>query len=40
MVVVATLSALAKQGAVDKKLVAQAIKDLGVKPDKAYPVCV
>jgi pyruvate dehydrogenase E1 component len=40
MVVVATLSALAKQGAVDKKLVAQAIKDLGVNPEKVHPVCV
>jgi pyruvate dehydrogenase E1 component len=40
MVVIATLSALAKQGTVDKKLVAQAIQDLGVNPDKAHPVCV
>ena len=40
MVVIATLTALAKQGAVDKKLVAQAIKDLGVNPEKTHPVCV
>ena len=40
MVVVATLSALAKQGAVDKKLIAQAIKDLGVNPEKTHPICV
>jgi pyruvate dehydrogenase E1 component len=40
MVVVATLSALAKQGAVDKKVVAQAIRDLGVNPEKVHPVCV
>jgi pyruvate dehydrogenase E1 component len=40
MVVIATLSALAKQGAVDKKLVAQAIKDLGVNPEKTHPICV
>ena len=40
MVVIATLTALAKQGAVDKKLVAQAIKDLGVDPEKTHPVCV
>jgi pyruvate dehydrogenase complex dehydrogenase (E1) component len=36
----ATLSALAKQGTVDKKIVAQAIKDLGIDPEKTHPVCV
>ena len=40
MVVVATLSALAKQGTVDKKVAAQAIKDLGVDPEKTHPICV
>jgi pyruvate dehydrogenase E1 component len=40
MVVIATLTALAKQGAVDKKLVAQAIQDLGINPEKTHPVCV
>jgi pyruvate dehydrogenase E1 component len=40
MVVLATLSALAKQGTVDKKIVAQAIKDLGIDPEKTHPVCV
>jgi len=40
MIVVATLTALARQGAVDRKLVAQAIKDLGVNPEKTHPICV
>ncbi len=40
MVVIATLTALAKQGAVDKKVVAQAIQDLGVNPEKLHPLCV
>jgi len=40
MVVVATLHALAKKGAVEKALVAKAIKELGVDPGKAFPVCV
>jgi pyruvate dehydrogenase E1 component len=40
MVVLATLSALAKHGSVDKKIVAQAIKDLGIDPEKTHPVCV
>jgi pyruvate dehydrogenase E1 component len=35
--VIATLSALAKQGAVDKKVVAQAMKDLKVDPEKVFP---
>jgi pyruvate dehydrogenase E1 component len=36
-VVVATLYALAKRGAIDRKAVAQAIKDLNVDPEKAFP---
>jgi pyruvate dehydrogenase E1 component len=35
--VVATLYALAEKGEVDRKLVAQAIKDLGIDPEKAFP---
>lgn len=35
--VVATLKALAEEGAIDKKVVATAIKDLGVDPEKAFP---
>ena len=38
--VIATLHALAKKGAVPKELVARAIKDLGVDPEKVFPVCV
>jgi pyruvate dehydrogenase E1 component len=40
MIVVATLHALAKQGRVEKTLVAQAIQDLGVNPEKTFPICV
>ena len=40
MVVIATLYALAQKGAVDMKLVAQAIKDLNVNPEKVFPYCV
>jgi pyruvate dehydrogenase E1 component len=40
MVVVATLTGLAKQGAVDKALVAKAIKDLGINPEKVHPICI
>jgi pyruvate dehydrogenase E1 component len=36
-VVVATLSALARDGKIEAKIVAQAIKDLGVNPDKPNP---
>jgi pyruvate dehydrogenase E1 component len=36
--VVATLYALAEKGEVDRKVVAQAIKDLGIDPEKAFPV--
>jgi pyruvate dehydrogenase E1 component len=37
-VVVATLHRLALQGAVDRKLVARAIQELGLNPDKANPL--
>ena len=40
MVVVATLHALAEKGAMDKKVVARAVKDLGVDPEKAHPALV
>jgi pyruvate dehydrogenase E1 component len=36
--VVATLHALARQGKLDKSIVAQAIHALGVQPDKAHPI--
>jgi pyruvate dehydrogenase E1 component len=36
-IVVATLSALAREGKVEAKVVAQAIKDLGVNPEKPNP---
>lgn len=39
-VVVATLYALAQKGAVPRATVAKAIKDLGVDPEKTFPVCV
>jgi pyruvate dehydrogenase E1 component len=39
-VVVATLHALAQRGFVPRETVAKAIKDLGVNPEKAFPVCV
>ncbi len=35
--VIATLYALAKKGEIPRETVAQAIKDLGVNPDKVYP---
>src|SRR5947207_8910654 len=38
--VIATLYALCQKGSVDKKLVQQAIKDLGVDPEKPFPLCV
>jgi pyruvate dehydrogenase E1 component len=40
MVVLATLTALLKRGALPKETVARAIKDLGINPEKAYPVCL
>ena len=38
--VIATLYALAEKGQLDKSVVAKAIKDLGVDPEKAYPELV
>jgi pyruvate dehydrogenase E1 component len=38
--VIATLAALSQRGAVKPALVAQAIKALGVNPEKAFPYCV
>jgi pyruvate dehydrogenase E1 component len=35
--VIGTLYALSQKGALDKSVVAQAIKDLGVNPDKSFP---
>ncbi len=40
MIVIATLHALAQKGAVPAELVAQAIKDLNVDPEKPFPHCV
>lgn len=40
MTVVATLYSLAQKGAVEKRVVEQAIKDLAVDPEKIFPVCV
>ena len=40
MIVIATLYALAQKGQIGKGLVARAIKDLNVDPEKAFPVCV
>ena len=39
-VVVATLYALAQKGELPREVVAQAIQDLGVDPEKAFPICV
>jgi pyruvate dehydrogenase E1 component len=36
-IVVATLSELARDGAIDAKVVQQAIKDLGINPEKSNP---
>jgi pyruvate dehydrogenase E1 component len=38
--VIATLHALAEKGQLDKRIVAKAIKDLGVDPEKAHPEIV
>ena len=38
--VIATLHALAAKGQLDKRVIGQAIKDLGVDPEKAYPELV
>ena len=40
LVVIATLYALSERGVVEKKMVESAIKELGVDPEKAFPVCV
>lgn len=40
MTTVTVLHALANQGKLDRKVVAQAIKDLGIDPDKPFPACV
>src|SRR5262249_39283760 len=40
MIVVATLHALAEKGTLSHERVAQAIKDLGIDPEKAFPNCV
>jgi pyruvate dehydrogenase E1 component len=40
LVVVATLHSLAKAGAIPRSKVSQAIRDLAVDPEKAFPVCV
>jgi len=40
LTVVATLYALAQKGLVDKKSVERAIKELGVDPEKTFPLCV
>jgi pyruvate dehydrogenase E1 component len=40
MVVLGTLYALAQQGLIPKKVVAQAVKDLGINPEKAHPILV
>jgi pyruvate dehydrogenase E1 component len=39
-VVVATLSALARKGEIDRKVAAQAIKDLNIDPEKGFPQLV
>jgi pyruvate dehydrogenase E1 component len=38
LTVIATLHALASKGALDRKIVAQAIKELDVDPEKAHPI--
>ena len=40
MTVIAALKALADKGAIDRKLVAKAIKELDVDPEKAFPQIV
>ena len=39
-ITVATLGALSKRGAIDKDVVAKAIQDLGIDPEKVFPVTV
>ena len=38
--VIATLTALAEKGQLDRRMIGKAIKDLGVDPEKAYPQIV
>jgi pyruvate dehydrogenase E1 component len=38
--VIATLYALAEKGQIGKEIVAKAIKDLGVNPEKVFPQIV
>ena len=40
LTVIATLHALAQKGAVEKQVVAKAMQDLKVAPDKSHPVIV
>src|SRR5207247_6211333 len=40
LTVVATLYALSQKGKLRKEVVGKAIKELGVDPDKAFPICV
>jgi pyruvate dehydrogenase E1 component len=40
MTVIATLNALAEKGKIEKAVVAKAIKDLKVDPEKVFPVCL
>jgi pyruvate dehydrogenase E1 component len=39
-IAIAALYALAKRGSIEKKTVAKAIRDLGVDPEKAFPLCI
>jgi len=38
--VIATLYSLAQKGQIGKEIVAKAIKDLGVNPEKLHPICL
>ncbi len=40
LVVIGTLYGLSEKGALDKAEVSKAIKDLGVNPEKTYPICL
>ena len=40
MVVLATLQALVKKGALEKSILPKAIKDLSIDPEKTFPVCL
>ena len=39
MVVLATLQALARKGAIDRSVLTKAIADLGINPEKPFPTC-